>query len=84
MTELPAITTRIIPEHGFVILSRFTGPHLSGPVIEAVNFWHKGNHPDPSHASRVNLNQLRKLNSTPNRQFAVAVVAMPPEEAWED
>lgn len=87
LREVPRITTRVIPEHGYAVLSRVTGPHLSGPIIEVVGFWHKGlgnGHSDPEYASRVNLRQLRALNSTPNRQFAVAVVAMPPEEAWSE
>jgi len=88
LREVPGITTRVIHEHGYAVLSRVTGPHLSGPIIEVVSLWHKGErgngHHDPEYASRVNLRQLRALNSTPNREFAIAVVAMPPEEAWSE
>lgn len=78
-----SIQTRIIPKHGFAVLSRINGPHLAKELVEVVEIWHEANSIEPANSAKHRRNWLRNFNSTPNRQYAVAMVAMPPESEWE-
>jgi hypothetical protein len=85
--KLESITTRIIPELGYAILKR--ADYLPGyvkPHIEVVAIRHKDNvvDMDPDHSAKIGLRGLRALNKDPYISYCIAVVAMPPEEAWQE
>ncbi len=75
------LKVRINPELGYVVLGRNAAPFLSSPLIAPIALWHKGNHSDPQQAAFTTLRQLRALRRD-NQTFAIAMVAMPPEDEW--